>query len=271
MKRQSFMNDGTPILDDDAPTDAWFPKGYSRGAVQRDFSVDPDPMFKDPSSMLLVPESEYEARIKEQEEQQSSLEHVYLRAGWENLDQNGQGYCWAYSTGHCMQLLRSVRNEPYARLNPHSVAAIVKNGRDEGGWCGLSAQFLREKGIASEDEWPVHSYSMRNATPEVVAAMARRRCTEDWVDLSRQVYDQNLTLAQLDSCLFAGHPCAVDFSWWSHSVCAVRVVKIEDGSYGRLILNSWKGWGRRGLGVLRGSKAVPMGAVCLTVSTATPK
>ena len=221
--------------------------------------------------MPLIPESEYDAHIDEQEREQSSLEHVYLRAGWENLDQQTDGYCWAYSTSHCVMMLRSKANLPYVRLNPHAVGAIIKGGRNDGGWCGLSAKFLREVGVPSEEYWRPGSRDLRQDTPAMRANAALHKVTEDWYDLARPVHGQMLTERQVDTCLLHDIPCALDFNWWSHSVCGVRKVKIEDGSYGRLILNSWKGWGRRGLAVLRGSKSRPDGAVALRVTTASTK
>ena len=258
-----------PIINDDPSTQHHaFDAQYSRGYEERDWSQCPQTMFGDPpSQMELIPQSEYDARIDEEEATQSSLEHVYLNAGFENLDQNGQGYCWAYSTGHAIMVGRARDNQPYVRLNPHATAAIIKKGRDEGGWCGLSAEFARANGYADESVWKVHSMDIRQDTAECRANMAKHRVTEDWTDLSKQVYDQNLTFQQVATCLFNKCPCPVDFNWWGHSVCAVRVVRIEKGSYGLLILNSWKDWGRRGLGILQGSKCLPNGSVCLRTST----
>jgi hypothetical protein len=268
MKRLDRMPDGTPILDDDTPTDVWFPKGYRTGAVPRDFTVQPLAVGDAPAAMPLIDPSEYDARIAEQDATESSLEHVYLRAGWENLDQNGQGYCWAYSTSQAVMLLRSAMNLPHVRLSAHAIGCKVKNFQDQGGWCGLSAQFLREKGCPSVEKWAEQSMARQYDTAETWANAALHRVTEDWVDLTQKVYDQNLSKRQVQTCLLSNTPTALDFEWWGHSVCGVRMVKVEDGSYGWLILNSWKAWGRRGLGVIRGSKTEQMGAVALRVTGA---
>lgn len=262
---------GYPIINDDPATDqSAHPGGVCYGGVPRDYSVDPPEMFDAPSQMQLIPQSEWDARIDEQEAQKSSLEHIYLSGPsggprFVNLDQNGHGYCWAYSTGHSIMLSRLAKNQPIVRLNPHATAAIIKGGRDEGGWSGLSAKFARENGYAEEGsgpgQWPLHSRSLQYDTPDLRLRMRQYRITEDWVDLTRAVYDQNLTFNQLATCLLNNIPCPVDFNWWGHAVCAVRLVRIERGSYGVLILNSWKGWGRHGLGVLQGSKATPNGAL----------
>lgn len=251
-------------------------RGGHFGYVERDYKLYPESMFDAPSGMKIYEESDWDSLYDEQEAKRTSLEHIFLRRDGQprfiNLDQNGHGYCWAYSTGHSIMIKRLAYNQPKIRLNPHSVAAIIKNGRDEGGWCGLSAQFAREHGYAEEGtgpgQWPLHSRSLQYDTPELRRAMLVNRIVEDYVDLTRQVYDQNLTEKQLASCLFLNNPCPVDFNWWGHSVCAVRWVRIERGNWGLLILNSWKGWGRHGLGVLQGSKRTPNGAVCTRVIAA---
>lgn len=180
--------------------------------------------------------------------------------------------CWAYSTGQALMLERLKQGLPLVRLNPHSTAAIIKGGRDEGGWCGLSAKFVREVGMAEEGngpgQWPLHSRSLRSDTPETRARMALYKSQEEWVDLTRQVYDQNLTAAMIATCHFNKIPCPTDYNWWGHSVVSLRTVRVERGRWGRLILNSWKGWGRHGLAVLEGSKMNTMGALAIRMSKA---
>ena len=267
MKKVSYLN-GIPIIDDDTPADFLFHEHFGRGHDPEQYNPE---MLAAPSGMKLIETSEYDDRIAEQTKEESSLEHIYLRENFENLDQNGHGYCWAYSTVHCVMLLRAKMGQPLIRLNPHAIAAIIKGGRDEGGWCGLSTKFLREYGVPTEEFWPVHARNLKYDTPEMRANAALHKITEDWYDLARPVHGQVLTLRQVDTNLLLNNPCALDFNWWGHSVCGVRLVKVENGSYGRMILNSWKGWGRRGLAILQGSKAIPNGAVSLrnTVASVT--
>jgi hypothetical protein len=162
-------------------------------------------------------------------------------------------------------------NMPYVPLSAYAVAATIMSGRDEGGWCGLSAKFLREKGVPSQAIWPQGDRTgwKSHDRPETWENAALHRVEEDWVDLTRQVYDQNLTFDQVASCLLVGIPCAVDFNWWGHSVCALDLVLVEKGSYGIRILNSWSdAWGDRGTSVLQGRKAIPDGAVAIRTSRA---
>lgn len=267
-----------PIIDTEAPADydLLFPKDQRFGLVPRDYSTDPQEMFAPPSDMVLIPESEWDARYDEQEETKSSLEHIYLNGpngepAFKNLSQNGHGYCWAYSTGHSIMIDRLRRNLPLVRLNPHATAAIIKKGRDEGGWCGQSAKFGRDNGYAVEGtgpgQWPLHSRDLKYDTPALRAEMAKYKIEEEWVDLTRQLYDQNLTMAQVATCGFNNIAGPGDYNWWGHSVCRLRWVRIERGSWGQLILNSWPNWGRHGLGVLRGSKAVCNGALAIRLTS----
>lgn len=90
------------------------------------------------------------------------------------------------------------------------------------------------------------------------------RITEDWIDVAKAVYDQNLTVDQIATCLLLDIPVAADFDWWSHSVCLTELVEVESGSFGFRIDNSWTdNWEDMGTSILRGSKMVPMGAVAI--------
>ncbi len=253
-------------------TDMLYPKQAAFGHDPAQIVTE---MHAAPSDMKIIPQADWDGWYDEQEAKQSSLEHLFLSGpggapAFVNLDQNGHGYCWAYSVGSAIMLNRVASHQPMVRLNPHAVAAIIKGGRDEGGWCGLSAKFAREHGYPSAEFWPGHSRSLSNDTPAMRQNAALHKVTEDWVDLTRNVYDQNLSVPQLVTALIQCHAGPVDFNWWAHSVCAVRWVRIERGSWGLLILNSWLGWGRHGLGVLRGQQAIPNGALTIRVTGASP-
>lgn len=258
------------LIDDTTPNDIPFDPAYSRGLVPRDMATDPPTMFAPPSEIPLIPRSEWDARIDEQEAQQSSLEHVWRRSGEPVLDQNGQGYCWAYSTAAAIMATRMAANMPRVRLSAHAVACKIKGFRDEGGWCGLSAEFARKTGYPSVDVWPEKSMSRSYDTAATWANADKHRVTEDWVDLAAShYYYQQLTFDQVATCLLLNRACPVDFNWWGHSVCALRLVRVEAGSYGLRIANSWTPqWGEQGFATLRGNKAIPNSALCIRSITA---
>ncbi len=273
-----------PVIDTDKPSEVSAmllalaeQGGYGRGYVPRDYNEFPEEMYAPPSAMPLIPESEWDARYDEQEARKSSLEHWYLSGpggapAFVNLDQQSDGFCWAYSVGHAVMLTRLAAGMPLVRLNPHSTASIIKNGRNEGGWCGLSLKFVKEHGMAPEGtgpgQWPFASRSLSHDNPTTRTEMKKYAVTDDWYDLTKREYDQTLTRAQIATCGFLNQATAQDFNWWEHSVCGIRWVRIERGSWGPLILNSWKGWGRHGLAVLRGSQATANGAVAVVSARA---
>src|SRR5262245_33943528 len=106
-----------PIIDR-KDSDMLFPPGMARGMVPRDYTLYPQSMDQQPSEMDLIDQSEWDARYQEQEREESSLEHLFLpkspgaQPAFVNLDQNGDGYCWSYSVGHCVMMDRLKSNQP---------------------------------------------------------------------------------------------------------------------------------------------------------------
>lgn len=247
-------------------------KGH--GLVKRDWSIYPAKMFGHlPSTMPIIPRSEWDARFDEQEKEQSSLKHLRMRTGPNgshipSLDQNGQGYCWAYSTVMGMILTRVKNNQPYVRLSAHAVGCKVKGFRDQGGWCGLSAKFVRENGCPSVALWPEKSMSRTHDKPETWANAALHKVTEDYADLTLPVHAQNMTEDQVATCLFHNQPCSLDWDEWGHSVCGIRWCRVEAGSWTPEIINSWSdSWGDKGTGKIRTSWTID-GAIAILVAGA---
>jgi hypothetical protein len=264
---------GIPIIDDATPDRDIFRTDVAYGYVPRDYSVDPEEMFAPPSDMKLHPESDWDGLWEEQQEQKSSLEHIWRVADNgrqpKNLYQNGDPLCWAHSTTNAVQVARAVANEPYEPLSAYMVAAFTNNYRKTGGWCGQSAKGIAEHGVCSQKLWPQQQYSKNLDTPEMRADAKKRRIQEEWRDLTRPIHGQTLTWQQAVSCGFNRQPMACDFMWWSHSVCGMGAYRIEPGSWGFLILNSHgDNDGDRGFHILRGSKARPDGAIAIRSVTA---
>jgi hypothetical protein len=243
------------------------PNPLATGAVPRDFSVQPVEMRDDPGGMKLIPESEWAALYAAGEEAEDSLEHIYLRAAesgkFEFLDQNGFPDCWAHSTAHAIMIDRLKQNLPPVRLNAVAVATLMN--QTNGGWCGLSMKFARENGfpVAGDGpgQWPYQSRRGRD-TPELRANMKLHRDLEDWYDLSRDVYDQELTKQQLATCLFNNCPSPSDYNRFGHSMLSLRWIPSLNGP---LTLNSWQGFGYHGLCVL--ANMTPDSSVALRAST----
>jgi hypothetical protein len=239
-----------------------------RGYVERDYNLYPPEMFDPPDKIIEVPQSEWSDRIKYQVEMNARLSDVRATAmdgqPFPALDQNGQGFCWCYSSSGGVMIIRAINHQPYKRLSAHGLACKIKNFKDEGGWCGLSLKGYREIGCPTVGKWPEKSMDRSNDKPEVWEEAAQYKVTEEYADLTRDVWAQNITFNRIASCLLQGIPVVVDFNWWGHSVLALDLVEVEAGSFGLRILNSWSDqWGEKGTGVLRGEKAKPNGAVAI--------
>jgi len=259
------------IINDSTPNSVLFPGSFGRGYDPTQVPVDSGirPLFGDaPDQLKVIPRSEWLPRTKEMHESKSTLRHLREIAAngsqMPTLDQNGQGYCWAYSVTRCVMYQRALMNQPYKRLSAHAVACMVKGFRDEGGWCGLSLEFIRERGVPTVEAWAEKSMSRSNDKPATWENAAQNRITEGWYDVTKKAYDQALSYDQFMTCLLLRIPVAADFNHWSHSVCMHTPV-ILDGEVWPEGGNSWTdGWGEQGRFVLQGQKAIPDGAVAIT-------
>lgn len=262
-----------------------------RGAVPRDYDVQPPETFSPPSEIKVYSEQELREIIREKDAKKSRNSDILRAAGIRSMDQGQFGYCWGHSVVGAVQGARAAQGLPHEDLSAFAVCATIKRGRNEGGWCGLAMQFVREKGVPTVARWPQGDADYRKYDkPEVWADAKTNIVTEDYVDLTREVYNQNLTFMQALSCLAQNFFIAMDFNWWAHSVLGCDPVDlsnadIRDDDSGKLITgpqlvamldvtsgfgvrdrNSWTdSYGEQGFFVLTGSKAIPDGAVAIRV------
>lgn len=269
----------TIVIKDD---EILYPEGFSRGYVERNLEHNPVGSLYGATSteefntdIPLIPWEEFPERIKEQETKNLRLSDIRMIGNYGNpipsLDQNGQGFCWAYSTCHAIMLLRAFQNMPYVRLSGHSLACKIMNHKDEGGWSPLSASEACKFGYMPTSIWTEKSMSRSFDTEENWEIAKNFRITEGFLDLDKRVYDMNLTFQQIASCLLSGIPCTVDYDWWGHSILAMDLVYVSDKypptdirCYALRIWNSWRdSWGNLGTGLILGKKAIPMGSVAV--------
>jgi len=259
------------ISDDTTPISCF---NHTRGLVQRDYREAFVGCYSSstPWSMEIptIPRSEWSERIKDMEASKSRLSDIRNRADggspMKSLDQNGQGFCWAYSTAACVMLLRAAANMPYKRLSPHAVACKIYNFRDRGAWGALSMEFMSDNGIPEEKYWPQMSMSRSYDIDETWENAKKYRITEGWMDLDLNAYDRELSFDQVATCLLSRIPVVCDYNWWGHSVAGMDLVETSPGKFGVRILNSWTdSWGEQGTAVLEGNRAIPDGACAARV------
>ena len=82
---------------------------------------------------LLIPESEWQARIQEMEERKSRVSDLIIQAGLPSHDQDGVPYCWIHGPTGAMEALRVIQGQPMVALSATSSGCIIKNFRSEGG------------------------------------------------------------------------------------------------------------------------------------------
>lgn len=233
------------------------PSGQGRGRVPRDYRRIPHGALPGAQPFILpeIPRSEWSERIKEMEATKSRLSDLMIQAGVPSLDQDGTNYCWCNGVVTAILGVRAVNNQPFVQLSPASVAAPVKNFRNDGGWGGEALEYIVEHGVAAASLWPPNAIDRRYWTAEAKANALLHRVTE-WYDLRSRSFAQKMT------CLLMRIPVPSGYNWWSHETCGIDPVEIEPGHFGSRERNSWGGsYGQDGYFVLAENKSTPDDAV----------
>jgi len=210
---------------------------------------------------LMIPESEWQARIQEREERKTRLSDLVDQAGLPCKDQNGTNYCWINAPVHCIEIMRVVQNQATVILSPASAGAVIKNFRNVGGWGDEGLQHLEEHGCCPVDKWPANAINRKYYTDENIRLALKYRCTEWWRLKPRSHAEQV-------SCLLHNIPVACGYNWWSHETTAYEPVWL-DGVAEIRARNSWAmSYGDRGYFILRGNKKLADDQVAPGVVTA---
>lgn len=247
-------------LHDASPFGHDAPPGYAKGLIPRDYKTHPVGFYASIPRDDVTPytDDQIQAAIKRKDAEKSWLSDLRDVGNQgkpiPSRDQNGKGYCWAHSSVSACLLCRARDGQPYADLSAYAVACIIKGYRDEGGWGAESADFITKRGVPTSEFWPQQSMSSKNDTPATWANAALNKITFAFSDM--QPNDDRA----LATKLINDEPVVVDYNWWSHSVCACRLVSWKPLSI--WIWNSWgDSWSNNGMGVLSGSKASADGMV----------
>lgn len=247
-----------PIIHDSTPSHVLFPPGEGTGL---DLSGRPQGFAyagtADPfPTELLIPRSEWQARIQEREETKTRLSDLCDRRGVKVKDQQQTNYCWCNAPTHCVEIVRAIQNQRTISLSAASVGAQLTNYRNVGGWGKEALQFIASNGVVPDRLWPVNAISRQYATQEAKDE-AKRFAVDEWWEIEPRNLDQ------LISCLLQpiASPVAVGLSWWGHEVTYVDAVWL-DGEVAVRFDNSWgERYGTKGRGIIQGSRILPDDAV----------
>jgi hypothetical protein len=250
-------------IDDSTPRDILYPKGCSQGldlSLRASFEDADGYAYGEEASPfpreLLIPESEWQARIQEREERGRMLRPFLLRQGVKVLMQARTNYCWANCVVFGVMAKRAAQGQKHVPLSPASVAGPINGYANTGGWPKEALAYIRRHGIVPQSMWAPNAIDRRLKTPAADAAALNHRCLEWW-----ELQPRNL--AQLVSCLLLDwNPVPLGLLWWGHAVCAIDPIW-RDGEVAIVFANSYDvTWGTEGYGVLQGNKRVPDDANC---------
>lgn len=208
---------------------------------------------------LIIPMDQWDERIEEQERTESTLYHMIRRVGLKVKNQGQTNYCWAFSATWATEIIRVKQNQPYRELSATSVACLVKNYRNVGGWGDEALDFISNVGPTLVSLWPERQLQKTFDNPESRAAREQNRVTKWW---------KPRTLLEYGSALLRRIPVSGGHNFWRHQVTHVRLVK-RDGRqrYGGLFGNSWDvTYGDDGYGVLEGDRMLPDDMCCPAVT-----
>lgn len=250
------------IIDDSFPADKLeAPLGFSKGLLTGPRESPGYTASVPFPSELLIPESEWQARIKEREERKTRLSDLVDQVGLPCKDQNGTNYCWINAPVHCIEIMRVVQNQKMVILSPASCGAPIKGFRNVGGWGDEGLRWIEENGIVPVEQWPANAISRSHYTEANKQLAKKYRCTE-WMALKPR------SQAEMVSCLLHNFPVACGFNWWGHETTAYEPVWL-DGEVQIRHRNSWAmTYGDRGYFILKGSKKLADDAVSPRAVTA---
>lgn len=218
------------ILGDHTPVNHPDVHAGMKGLIPRDLVTHPVGYSANipPSSIVPYSYDDMVKMIADQEAAKSRTSDILLRGDGgkliPSLDQNGQGYCWAYGSVGALIAARARMNLPYVRLSAHAIGWKIKKGRDEGGWGSLSLDYIIVHGCPDVDHWKEKSMSSANdtqATWENAKLYTPNLVAED---LASPVYNRDLSYGQQLRAILDGGINIADYDWQGHCTHACDVV-----------------------------------------------
>jgi len=228
-------------------------RGYNSSYIPRDYSKQPfaSSYAAPAASIKIPPRSQWSALIKAQQANESSLYHQIQYGGLTVLDQQQTNYCWCNGVVYAVMAMMLRSHMRNVRLSPASLAAIIKNFQNVGGWGLQAIEGSIEHGICSQEFWPANAID-RQYDNTKSRADRKQYAAFEYSDIRPGDFD---TVA---AYLLAGIPVPIGHAWWGHLVCHVALVEVSPGKFGTIFANSWgEDYGQKGFGVMVEAKARP--------------
>lgn len=162
----------------------------------------------------MIPQpADYQAIIEDCIAKQQFPIHHYYRAFGNSYvwNQDGWGYCWAYSLAMSVMLSRAAEGMQHVVLSPFSLSWLV-NDRNAGYYLDSAINGARQRGLATMEYCP--EFTMNKKSGWQQNALLHR--PTEWWDCS----PSNMT-GHCIAVLRTGRPLYMAYNWWNHALCIV--------------------------------------------------
>lgn len=252
-------------------TDDGTPQSLS-GYIPRDYDLEPlgsgvGAVMADEDVLRTYPDEKvWRARFEELERKgmdiPSILKKKFAAGEWLGLNQNPTNYCWCYGTVHAYMIQRLLMGEPFLRMSPYSVACIVKNFSNTGGWGSQALQQMAKEGVATEEFWPQERPGM-SSSERSAANMSAIRNGRQYLAGSREnaarhkITEYNdlpeRSIAHKMAYLCVPMPIASGYNRIGHERCTIGGLVLSNGGLGYADLDSYTGDGSPDIKVVANS------------------
>ncbi len=241
---------GMPVINDSTPTTVTHDPKHGRGLEL----IEPAPRGSRYGGLavpfpreLLIPRSDWLPIIRERKQRKLTNRDRLDFYGVQEKNQKQTLFCWSYGVVQCCEGARAFANQGYVPLSAASVASVINNFRNNGGYGPNAIKFIAERGCQTEETWPNATIDRRYNTEANWQKALDYRVTE-WWEITTE--EERVSLALRGGLSSGG------YNWWRHQIMIADVDEL-DGEIVDVIRNQWQGWGDRNYGILQGRRREP--------------
>lgn len=172
----------------------------------------------------------------------------------DGFDQDGLGYCWAWSAAGTLMTCRGAENQETVQLAPNSLGWLV-GWQNQGYYLDATIKGMRERGVASREFVPgEHDINPKNFKSGWEEDALKYRVLS-WWDTKRSSSTQDF-ICQCLGIMATGRPLYVAYNWWGHAV-QVHGVKWDESEENNLVWFIQNSHGDDDIIEMTGSRAIP--------------